>query len=145
MFARSLRTSLVAVSTKRWPMRCQRAHQFSDQSGRSFTVIESFNKFKPFAQSALVLIALGGFIFGAAGVMKDIQVKIAVLDEKISKVEATTEEKISKVEATTEEKIATVKAEAALEATNVYLKYNHDEQYVSLRKSSSTDSRSKGT
>ena len=134
MFARSLRTSLVAVSTKRWPMRCQRAHQFSDQSGRSFTVIESFNKFKPFAQSALVLIALGGFIFGAAGVMKDIQVKIAVLDEKISKVEATTEEKI-----------ATVKAEAALEATNVYLKYNHDEQYVSLRKSSSTDSRSKGT
>ena len=59
--------------------------------------------------------------------------KFGKTDEKISKVQSITDEKISKVQSTTDEKIKAVKAEAALEAANTYFKFNHDEQFASLR------------
>ena len=55
-------------------------------------------------------------------------------EEKIKTVEKTSEEKIKTVEKTSEEKIKAAKAEAAKQAVDDFLKYNHSEEYVSLRK-----------
>ena len=107
--------------------------------------------FQPYAQTLLfggsLVFTIGTFVKVISDIKADVAKLSAVTDEKfgktdekfgktdekISKVQLITDEKISKVQSTTDEKIKAVKAEAALEAANTYFKFNHDEQFASLR------------
>ena len=62
---------------------------------------------------------------------KDLENMRALTEEKIK----SAEEKIKSAKAEAEEKIKAAKAEAANQAISDYLKYNHSEEYKSLRKS----------
>jgi len=89
--------------------------------------------FQPYAQTLLfggsLVFTIGTFVKVISDIKADVSKLSAVTDEKFGK----TDEKISKVQSTTDEKIKAVKAEAALEAANTYFKFNHDEQFASLR------------
>ena len=66
---------------------------------------------------------------------KDLENMRALTEEKIKSAKAEAEEKIKAAKAEAEEKIKAAKAEAANQAISDYLKYNHSEEYKSLRKS----------
>ena len=67
-------------------------------------------------------------------VEKTSEEKIKTSEERIKTIEKTSEERIKAVGKTSEEKIKTAKAEAAKQAIDDYLKYNHSEEYKALRK-----------
>ena len=60
---------------------------------------------------------------------------VATTAEQVNRVEATSAEQVYRVEATTLSRIATSKSESILESTNNFMKYNHSQEYVSLRQS----------
>jgi hypothetical protein len=99
----------------------------------SYSVKETLEHFQPYAQTLLfggsLVFTIGTFVKVISDIKADVSKLSAVTDEKFGK----TDEKISKVQSITDEKIKAVKAEAALEAANTYFKFNHDEQFASLR------------
>ena len=114
------------------------------------------------AQHATLVVALGGTLSTlsyAVWVVRGVQAKMEVLEQKLITTEGkleqkiitteqkiiTTEEKIDKTEVkleqkiiTTEEKIKTAKVEAIKESTENYMKYNHSAEFSSLQKSNAS-------
>jgi hypothetical protein len=104
------------------------------------------------AQNSTTIVAIGGIlstISYAVWTIRGLQSKIEVLEEHLKTVEVgldekikTTNEKINTAKVGLnekinglDEKINTAKVEAIKESTENYLKYNHSEEFNSLRKS----------
>jgi uncharacterized protein with PIN domain len=92
-----------------------------------------YGSFLAAVSSTIVALAYGTSVM--VSLKKDQENMRALHSKDLENMRALTEEKIKSAKAEAEEKIKAAKAEAANQAISDYLKYNHSEEYKSLRKS----------
>jgi len=96
--------------------------------------MEAFEDFKPYAQSVLVVGSAIASIWYLASLFSGLEGKIKKLETEMNEKFKTTDVKISKVAATIDEKISRVFAQTRLKSAENSLKYNNDDNFVTLRR-----------
>jgi len=113
-------------------------------ASESYTFSQSMEFLKPYASTLIVVgsgvLGCGTLAWSSSRVVSKLEMDIATLkatmDEKFKTTDEkfkTTDEKISKVQDVASAKIDAVRAQAEVDTNLTFFKFNHDEQFASLR------------